>query len=95
MGFHCFGRHGQHGQHGLPGFLCRERVEARYAELTGRTPRDMDFHILYAALRHAVVMLSVACRQVHFGESAVPADQHSLILHHDSLRAMVQGGYGS
>ncbi|MFI1410089.1 phosphotransferase family protein [Streptomyces sp. NPDC020707] len=82
------------GQRGLPGFLRRDRVEAHYADLTGHTPRAMDFHILYAALRHAVVMLRVAYRQVHFGESDVPADPDTLILHHDSLRAMVQGDYG-
>ncbi|MFI0239593.1 phosphotransferase family protein [Streptomyces sp. NPDC016845] len=81
------------GQRGLPGFLRRDHVEARYAELTGHTPRDMDFHTLYAALRHAIVMLRVAHRQVHFGETAVPDDPDTLILHHGSLRAMVQGRY--
>lgn len=81
------------GQRGLPGFLRRDHVERRYAELTGHTPRDMDFYTLYAALRHAIVMLRVAYRQVHFGEAAVPEDPDTLILHHDSLRAMVQGGY--
>jgi hypothetical protein len=53
----------------------------------------MDFHTLYAALRHAIVMLRVAYRQVHFGEVGVPPDPDTLILHHDSLRAMVQGSY--
>lgn len=81
------------GQPGLPGFLRRDRVAERYAELTGHTPRDMDFYTLYAALRHAVVMLRVAYRQVHFGEAAVPDDPDTLILHHASLRAMVQGSY--
>jgi len=81
------------GQRGLPDFLRRDRVEARYTELTCHTPRDMDFHTLYAALRHAIVMLRVAYRQVHFGEAAVPADPDTLILHHGSLRAMVQGSY--
>lgn len=81
------------GQPGLPDFFRRDRVEARYAELTGHTPRDMDFYTLYAALRHAIVMLRVAYRQVHFGEVAVPADPDTLILHHGSLRAMVQGSY--
>ncbi|MFG2785272.1 phosphotransferase family protein [Streptomyces prunicolor] len=81
------------GQPGLPEFFRRDRVEARYAELTGRTPRDMDFYTLYAALRHAIVMLRIAYRQVHFGEVAVPADPDTLILHHGSLRAMVQGSY--
>ncbi|MER5431526.1 phosphotransferase family protein [Streptomyces sp. NPDC002588] len=81
------------GQPGLPDFLRRDRVEERYARLTGHTPRDMDFYILYAALRQAIVMLRVAYRQVHFGEVGIPADPDTLILHHDSLRAMVQGRY--
>ncbi|MFD5630204.1 phosphotransferase family protein [Streptomyces sp. NPDC127072] len=81
------------GQPGLPEFLRRDRVERRYAELTGHTPRDMDFYTLYAALRHAIVMLRIAYRQAHFGEIAVPRDPDTLILHHDSLRAMVQGSY--
>ncbi|OPG07750.1 phosphotransferase family protein [Streptomyces sp. GKU 895] len=81
------------GQRGLPDFLRRDRIEARYAELTGHAPRDMDFYTLYAALRQAIVMLRVAYRQVHFGEVAVPADPDTLILHHGSLRAMVQGSY--
>ncbi|MEV0256763.1 phosphotransferase family protein [Streptomyces sp. NPDC050732] len=84
------------GQPGLPDFLRRDRVEATYALLTGHTPRDMDFYTLYAALRHAIVMLRVAYRQVHFGEAAVPgsaAAADALILHHDSLAAMVQGTY--
>ncbi|MFJ4714824.1 phosphotransferase family protein [Streptomyces sp. NPDC088785] len=81
------------GQPGLPGFLRRDRIEESYARRTGHTPRDMDFYTLYAALRHAVVMLRVAYRQAHFGEIAVPADPDTLILHHDTLRAMVQGSY--
>lgn len=83
------------GQAGLPDFLRRDRVERRYAELTGHTPRDMDFYTLYAALRHAIVMLRIAYRQAHFGEVTVPPDPDTLILHHGSLRAMVQGSYWS
>jgi aminoglycoside phosphotransferase (APT) family kinase protein len=81
------------GQRGLPDLLRRDRVETRYARLTGHTPRNMDFYTLYAALRHAIVMLRVAYRQAYFGEVAVPARPDTLILHHGSLRAMVQGSY--
>ncbi|MFE1310296.1 phosphotransferase family protein [Streptomyces sp. NPDC058755] len=81
------------GQRGLPDFLRRDRVEDRYTGLTGHAPRDMEFYTLYAALRHAIVMLRVAYRQAYFGEVAVPADPDTLILHHGSLRAMVQGSY--
>ncbi|RII19391.1 putative aminoglycoside phosphotransferase [Streptomyces sp. YIM 130001] len=81
------------GQRGLPDFLTRENVVARYAALTGHTPRDMDFHTLYAACRHATVMLRIAYRQVYFGEISVPRNPDRMILHHDSLEAMVQGTY--
>ncbi|MFD7325358.1 phosphotransferase family protein [Streptomyces sp. NPDC059875] len=81
------------GQPGLPGFLRRDAIERRYAALTGHTPRDMDFHTLYAALRHAIVMLRVAYRQAHFGEVEVPENPDSLILHHATLAAMVRGSY--
>ncbi|MBT2504875.1 phosphotransferase family protein [Streptomyces sp. ISL-98] len=83
------------GQPGLPDFLRRDAVERRYAELTGHTPRDMEFYTLYAALRHAVVMLRVAYRQVHFGEVRVPADPDAMILHRASLDTMVRGTYWS
>ena len=84
------------GRPGLPDFLRREAVERRYAGLTGHTPRDTDFHTLYAALRHAIVMLRVAYRQAHFGEVRVPErteDVDGLILHHATLAAMVRGSY--
>ncbi|RXS88244.1 phosphotransferase family protein [Streptomyces sp. TM32] len=81
------------GQRGLPGLLCRDRVESRYAELTGHRPRNMEFHTLYAALRHAIVMLRVAYRRIHFGEAPAPADADALILHRDTLEAMIEGRY--
>ncbi|MEU9115386.1 phosphotransferase family protein [Streptomyces sp. NPDC048483] len=81
------------GQRGLPEFLRRDRIEGRYARLTGHTPRDMEFHTLYAALRQAIVMLRVAYRQVHFGEVPVPDDADALILHRDTLEAMIAGRY--
>ncbi|PNE37656.1 phosphotransferase family protein [Streptomyces noursei] len=90
------------GQRGLPDFLRRDRVEARYARLTGHEPRAMEFHTLYAALRHAIVMLRVAYRQIHFGEGVppasaggvpVPADPDGLIMHRDTLEAMLAGRY--
>ncbi|MFI1396849.1 phosphotransferase family protein [Streptomyces sp. NPDC020681] len=81
------------GQRGLPGFLRRDAVEDRYAALTGHRPRDMEFYTLYAALRHAIVMLRVAYRQIHFGETGMPDDPDRLILHHAGLAAMVQGTY--
>ena len=59
----------------------------------GTTPRDLEFHLLYAALRHAVVMLRIGYRQLHFGEAAAPADPDQLIMHRATLEAMVENRY--
>ena len=86
------------GLPGLPDFLERGRVAAHYAEVTGHTPRDLDFYTLYAALRHAVVMLRIAYRQVHFGESVLAdgaggEEVDRLILHRGTLEAMIGNRY--
>ncbi|MEV6110188.1 phosphotransferase family protein [Streptomyces sp. NPDC051940] len=81
------------GQDGLPDFFRRDAVEQRYAELTGHTPRHMDFHTLYACLRHAIVMLRVGYRQIHFGEVAPPADPDDLIMNRAALEAMTEDRY--
>ena len=79
------------GLPGMPAFMTTGRTCARYAELTGHTPRDLEFHLLYAALRHAVVMLRIGYRQLHFGEAPAPDDPDQLIMHRARLEAMVEG----
>ncbi|MEY9844692.1 aminoglycoside phosphotransferase (APT) family kinase protein [Streptacidiphilus sp. BW17] len=88
------------GQPGLPDFLDRDRVTAQYAEASGHMPTDLEFYTLYAALRHAVVMLRIGHRQIHFGEAQSleaqpPEDPDRLILHRDTLAAMIEGRYWS
>ncbi|MEU6343036.1 phosphotransferase family protein [Streptomyces sp. NPDC046977] len=76
---------------GLPGFLDGGRIAGIYAELTGHTPRDPEFHTLYAAVRHAVLMLDEGYRQVAAGERELPADPDELVLHRGSLEALTAG----
>lgn len=78
---------------GMPDFLRRDRVEARYAERSGHTPRDMDFYLIYAALRHAVVMSQVQRRAIAFGAAEMPADVDDLIMHRATLAEMLDGTY--
>ena len=47
--------------------------------------------VLPGDVRQAIVGLRIAYRQAHFGDVSVPQDPGMLILHHGSLRAMVQG----
>jgi len=81
------------GMTGLPHVLRREFVAAYYEELTGYTPRDLDFYTAYAALRHGIVMFRIARRAATFGEAEMPEDPDHAILHHVHLRDLLDGNY--
>lgn len=85
----------QAGMPGMPGFLHRDDVTATYEKHGGREPRDLDFYLLYAALRHAIVMTRVTRRSIHFGEAEMPADPDDLIIHRPTLEEMLAGTYWS
>jgi aminoglycoside phosphotransferase (APT) family kinase protein len=78
---------------GLPDFLRRSEVEGLYAEFSGYQLRDMDFYLLYAALRHAIVMARIKRRMIHFGEDEVPADIDDYVMHRASLDKLLAGTY--
>jgi aminoglycoside phosphotransferase (APT) family kinase protein len=78
---------------GIPDFLRRADVESCYTEISGYTPRDMDFYLLYATLRHAIVMARIKRRMIHFGEDEVPADIDDYVMHRASLDKMLDGTY--
>ena len=78
---------------GMPHFLRRDEVAGMYESMTGHTPRDLDFHTMYAALRHGVIMSQVQRRAIHFGEAEMPEDVDDLIMHRATLEAMLAGTY--
>ncbi|MFE7722256.1 phosphotransferase family protein [Nocardia rhizosphaerihabitans] len=80
-------------QPGLPDFLRKDAVVAKYEELTGHTVQDLDFYIIYAALRHAIVMARIKRRMIHFGEDTVPAELDDYVMHRLSLEALLDGTY--
>ncbi|MGY1979137.1 phosphotransferase family protein [Nocardia gipuzkoensis] len=81
------------GQPGLPDFLRRDDVVAKYEALTGHSVRDLDFYIVYAALRHAIVMARVKRRMIHFGEDTDTPDRDDYVMHRASLEALLDGTY--
>jgi len=83
----------QMGLPGMPHLLRRDVVASTYESMTGHTPRDLDFHTMYAALRHGIVMSQVQRRAIHFGESEWPDDVDDLIMHRATLEAMLAGTY--
>ena len=77
----------------LPDMMRLDEMTAAYAAASGHQPRDMEFHTLYAALRHAIVMFRIGRRQVHFGEIQMPEDPDAMIPHRDAVEAMMEGSY--
>jgi hypothetical protein len=83
----------QMGAPGLPDMFRPVDVAASYADHAGRPPGDLTWHIAFAAMRHGVIMRRVTERSIFFGEAEAPDDIDDLIIHRDSLRAMLDGSY--
>lgn len=81
------------GMPGMPGFLRVDDVAGTYEALSGRPPRHLQWYMLYAALRHGIVMSRVKRRSVHFGEAELPDDPDDFIMHRATIEAMLDGTY--
>ena len=78
---------------GMPDFMRAADVAASYEAASGHTPRHLDFCLMYAAIRHGIVMSRVTARSIHFGEAEMPDDPDDLIMHRTVLEAMLDGTY--
>jgi aminoglycoside phosphotransferase (APT) family kinase protein len=78
---------------GLPDFLRRDDVAATYESLTGHTPRDLEWFIAYAAVRHGIIMFRIGRRSILFGELEAPDDPDDMIFHRATIEAMLDGSY--
>jgi len=78
---------------GLPDFCRPEDVVATYESLTGHTVRDLDWYIVYAALRHGIVMSQIKRRMAHFGEEILPDDPDDYVMHRVALEQLLDGTY--
>lgn len=78
---------------GMPHFMRPDEVAAHYESLTGYTPRHLDHFVLYAAVRHAIVMTRVTQRSILFGEAERPEDPDDMIMHRASVEELLEGTY--
>jgi aminoglycoside phosphotransferase (APT) family kinase protein len=76
---------------GLPTLFRPDDVVATYRAAGGRDVGDLEFHLVYAALRHALVMARVHDRRVHFGEAEPVEDPDDAIMHRMRLARMLDG----
>jgi aminoglycoside phosphotransferase (APT) family kinase protein len=78
---------------GMPSFLHRDDVVAAYQEASGHQVRNLDWFLVYAALRDGIVMSRIKRRMVHFGQDQLPADPDDYVIHQASLHRLLDGTY--
>ncbi len=78
---------------GMPHFMRVDDVASSYETASGHTPRHLEFYLVYAALRHGIVMSRVQQRSIHFGEAEQPDDPDDLVMHRSLLESMLDGTY--
>ena len=78
---------------GLPNFCRPADVVATYEGLTDHTVRDLDWYVVYAALRHGIVMSQIKRRMAHFGEEQLPDDPDDYVMHRAALERLMDGTY--
>ncbi|SPM30581.1 phosphotransferase family protein [Mycobacterium terramassiliense] len=81
------------GLPGLPDLLRRVDVVEAYAELAGYRPAGLDFYIVYAALRQAIILVRIQLRAIAFGQAEVPDQPDNMIMHRETLARMLDGTY--
>lgn len=74
---------------GMPHFLRPDDAAATYESLTGYTPRDLDWYVMYAAVQWGIVFMRTGTRQAHFGEIEMPADVDELLHHRELVRRLL------
>jgi aminoglycoside phosphotransferase (APT) family kinase protein len=83
------------GLPGMPHAFLSDDVTSQYGALTGHSPRDVNFYITYAALRHAIVTFRMARRQATFGEADMPQDPDDAVMYQAHFRELLDGTYRS
>lgn len=79
----------QFGLEGLPDMFRTDDVLAVYRRAGGADLADLHFYVVYAALRHALVMARVHERRVHFGEAEPVTDPDDAIMHRARLEQLI------
>lgn len=76
---------------GVPDLFAVSDVLDTYRRASGAPVRDFEFFLVYAALRHAIVMSRIKRRTIAFGEEPVPPTPDEYVMFHTLLRAMLDG----
>jgi aminoglycoside phosphotransferase (APT) family kinase protein len=78
---------------GIPTLFRRADVVRTYEQASGHTVRDLEWFIVYAGLRYAIVMAQIKRRMSHFGEDALPENPDEYVMFHAMQRGIIEGTY--
>ncbi|MBJ8343801.1 phosphotransferase family protein [Antrihabitans sp. YC2-6] len=76
-------------QPGMPEFAKPEEYAATYSAASGHEITDLHWYLVYAALRHGIVMARIRRRMIHFGEQTVPDDPDDYVMHRALLERLM------
>lgn len=78
-------------QTGLPDMARPGDVVATYEACSGYRVRDLYWYVVYAAVRHGVVMSQIKLRMIHFGEDTTPNEPDNHVMHRALLEQLLAG----
>jgi len=76
---------------GLPDLAQPDHVAATYERLSGHAVAHLHWYVVYAALRHGIVMARIKRRMIHFGEEVAPDDPDDYVMHRAALQELIGG----
>jgi aminoglycoside phosphotransferase (APT) family kinase protein len=76
----------------LPGFFTWDEVVGRYEELSGRRLQDLQYWLVFAALRYAVISVRTTMRAVRTGDLPEPETPEEGLMNVGLLRSYLDGG---
>lgn len=79
------------GAPGIPDFLRIDDVVGAYEDRTGHTVQDLEWHLLFAATRWAIVFLRTGARQAAVEGSPLPENGDDLLHNRPSLEQLLAG----
>lgn len=71
-------------------FMETADVAATYEQITGIAPRDLHWHIVYAAVQWGIVFIRNGTRMARFGEIEMPDDVDDLMHHRALLERLLE-----
>jgi aminoglycoside phosphotransferase (APT) family kinase protein len=81
------------GYEGMPQFMTPADTATTYEALSGYPPRDLDWYLVYAGVRYAIIITRIARRSMHFGETTMPDDAEDLVANRQALEQLLAGTY--